>query len=84
MRLFNFLRQKKKANARREKSPGESSSKAEQAIKKIGDDIEGLQNQMNTVKILLQNHDDELSEHSRLITEHSRGFEKLEQKVGAA
>jgi len=66
---------------RRKKYPGESSSKAEQAIGKIGADVKSLQAQVNTVNIALKKHDDDLSEHRNLITEHSQGLEKLEQKV---
>jgi Fic family protein len=84
MGLFNFLRQKRTVKTNKKKQPGESSSRAEEAIEKIGADIEGLQNQVNTVNILLQKHDDELSEQKKLITEHSKGLEKLEQKVSTA
>ena len=84
MRLFNFLRRKGTVKTNKKKQPGESSSRTEKDIKKIGADIEGLQNQVNTVNILLQKHDDDLSEHRRLITEHSKGLEKLEQRVSTA
>ncbi|MFC1633954.1 helix-turn-helix transcriptional regulator [Planctomycetota bacterium] len=69
---------------KREESPKKSSSKTEQDIGKISADVESLQAQMNTANIALKKHDDDLSEHKRLISQHSNGLEKLEQKVGAA
>jgi len=81
MGLFNFLRQKRKVKTNREKQPRESPSKTEPAIRKIGDDVEILKAQVNTANIVLKKHDDELSEQKKLITEHSKGLEKLEEKV---
>ena len=83
MGLFNFLRQKRTVKTDKEKQ-SESSSKTEQTLEKIGADVEILKAQVSTANIVLKKHDDDLLEHERLIAEHSKGLEKLEQKVATA
>jgi DNA-binding CsgD family transcriptional regulator len=81
MGLFDFFRKKRKVKVKRKKRSRKSPSKAKQTIKKTKVDIENLQTQMGTINIALNKHNDELLEHKRLINQHSRGLEKLEQIV---
>lgn len=77
MGLFNIFRKKKKRK-RHSRSPV---SRAKPVTKKIGTDIDNLQMQISTINIALKKHDDELSEHTRLIGDHTNGLEKLEQML---
>ncbi len=43
--------------------------------------MENMQAQIATINIALKKHDDEISEHTRLIREHAKGLERLEQRV---
>jgi len=76
MGLFTIF--KKKKRKRRSRGPG---SEAKPAIRKIEADMANLQAQIGTINIALKKHDDELSEHMRLISEHTKGLEKLEEMV---
>jgi len=55
-----------------------------QLIERIGADVENIQAQVGTINIALKKHDDELSKHRKLISEHSEGLKNLEQKLNAA
>jgi len=46
-------------------------------------DIEGLKNQAAVMGIAIKKHDDELAEHMRIIGQHSKVLENLEEKVSA-
>ena len=81
MGLFNLFRKKRKIKIRRKKQNSKSSLKKRPNVEKIGILVEGLQAQINTVNIALKKHDDELTDHKKLISEHAEGLEKLEQKV---
>jgi len=81
MSLFNFFRKKRRVRNKQSGRKARLSSGKKQAIEKIGADFERFQVQLNTVNIVLKKHDDELAEHRELISQHSEGLEKLEQKV---
>ncbi len=76
MGFFDFFRKKRKQ--KRSRRP---SSSSKQNPKKIQADIEGLKNQTPVISIAIKKHDDELAEHTRIIGEHSKVLEKLEEKV---
>ena len=78
MGFFDLFRKKRKLRHSRRPS---SSSK--QNPKKMQVDIKGVKNQMAIINIALKKHDDQLAEHTRIIGEHSKSLEKLEQKIGA-
>jgi hypothetical protein len=78
MGFFDLFRKKRKLRHSRRPS---SSSK--QNPKKMQVDIEGVKNQMAIINIALKKHDDQLAEHTRIIGEHSKSLEKLEQKISA-
>lgn len=84
MGLFDFLRKKKKTKTKRRIRSGKTTLKTRRSIEKIEAGIESLQTQIGTMHIALKKHDDELSEHTRLIVEHTKGLEKLEQIVTTA
>lgn len=42
-----------------------------------------MEAQIGTVNIILQKHDNELAGHTRIIKEHTKGLESLEQKLNA-
>ena len=84
MGLFDFLRKKKKTKTKRKRRSRKPTLKTKQSIKKIEAGIENLQTQVRTMHIALKKHDDELLEHTRLIGEHTKGLEKLEQIVTTA
>jgi hypothetical protein len=81
MGLFDFLRKKKKTKTKRKKRSRKSTLKTKQSTEKIEAGIESLQTQIGTMHIALKRHDDELLEHKRLIEEHTKDLEKLEQIV---
>ena len=81
MGLLNFFRKKRKAKAKRRRPSRKSSPRRSQGIEKIRADIGNLQTQIGTINIALNKHNDELSEHTALITDNSKQLEKLEQIV---
>lgn len=81
MGLFDFFRKKRKVKTKRKKRSRKSSFRAKPVIEKIKADIENLQGQVGTINIVLNKHNDELLEHTRLIDGHSKALEKLEQIV---
>jgi len=84
MGLFDFFRKKRKVKVKRKKRSRKSPAKAKQVIEKIKADFENLQAQLKTINIVLNKHNDELVEHTRLINDNSKGLEKLERIVEAA
>ena len=81
MRLFNYFRKKRKQINSHSDQTTNPLLENKQAIEKIGIDVENLGVQVNTVNIALKKHDDELTEHRKLIGQNSERFEKLEEKV---
>jgi len=81
MGLFDIFRKKRNAQVKRKRHSRNQRPKAKLTIKKIEVGMENVKAQITTINIALKNHDDELSEHTRLISEHSQGLEKLEQRV---
>lgn len=84
MGLFDFFRKKRKIKAERKKRKRSSPSKRTPSFVKLKSGIENLQTQLSTVNIVLNKHNDQLSEHTRLINDNSKGLEKLERIVEAA
>jgi hypothetical protein len=83
MKLFDVFRKKRKVIHRRRKRTTRSTFNNTQAIEKMVSDIEACRAQLNTVNIALKKHDDQLAEHRELVAQHSKRFEKLEEKVSA-
>jgi DNA-binding CsgD family transcriptional regulator/uncharacterized coiled-coil protein SlyX len=83
MGLFNFLWKKQKVRNSQGEQSVDQPLENKRAIEKITSDIENLRARVNTVNIALKKHDDELTEHRKLIGQHSEQFENLEEKVNA-
>jgi len=81
MRWIDFFRKKRNVTDSPIDQTGITPSGDQQALEKISSDVENLRAQVNTVNIALKKHDEELTEHRKLIQEHSERFEKLEIKV---
>jgi hypothetical protein len=81
MRFFNLFRKKRKQKDKRSDQTIKRPLVPKQSLEKMESDVEACRAQLNTVNIALKKHDDELAEHGELITQHSRRFEKLEEKV---
>ena len=81
MGLFDIFRKKRKQI----NSPSDQQTNPllenKQALEKISSDVKNLKAQVNTANIALRKHDYELTEHGKLIGQHSERFEKLEEKV---
>jgi len=69
---------------RKPKRSRRPSSSSKQNTEKMQVDIEGVKNQVAIINIALKKHDDQLAEHTRIIGEHSKVLENLEEKVSAA
>ena len=78
MGFFDLFRKKRKLRHSRRPS-----SNRKQNPEKMQVDIEGVKSQMAIISIALKKHDDQLAEHTRVIGEHSKVLEKLEEKVSA-
>lgn len=81
MGLFDFFKKKRKVKAKRKKRTRKPPARKKQTLEKIKVDIENLQGQLKTINIALNKHNDELLEHTKLISGHSKALEKLEQIV---
>jgi DNA-binding CsgD family transcriptional regulator len=94
MGLLNFFRKwfdrltipsqvegKRKVKAGRKRRSRKSSPRRGRSIEKIRADIGNLQTQIGTINIALNKHNDELLEHTALLTDNSKQLEKLEQIV---
>ena len=81
MGLFFLFRKKRKVKTRRKKRSSNALYNSRPAIKKIETGMKNMQAQITTINIAMNKHDDELSEHTRLISDHAKGLEKLEQRV---
>jgi len=81
MGLFDFFRKKRKVKVKRKRRTRKPPSRKKQTLEKTKADIENLQGQLKTINIALNKHNDELLEHTKLISGHSKALEKLEQIV---
>jgi len=81
MGLFDFFRKKSKLTNSQSDQTTTRLLENTQDIEKIHSYVENLRAQVNIVNIALKKHDDQLTEHKKLINRHSERFEKLEEKV---
>jgi small-conductance mechanosensitive channel len=81
MGFFDLFRRKRKRRARRGNPGKDSRIKLNETIQKARTDIDHLQTQTQLINEALQQHSSELSEHKRLIDDHSARLLSLEQLI---
>ncbi len=80
MGFFDLFRKRRKIQIRKRQNKG-SHLVTKRMIEKTGVDIQGIQNQMGIINIALKKHDDELSQHIKILDEHTKRIETLEQLI---
>jgi DNA-binding CsgD family transcriptional regulator len=79
MGLFNIFKKKKKIKTREKTWRKSATPKTREYLAKLKSDIEHLQAQIGIIDIVLHKHDDDITEQTFVIKEHSQKLENLEQ-----
>ncbi len=80
MILFGIFKRKKKRKARKRRS-NRLVPESSQKLTKLKSEIENLNSQIGTLNIILQKHDQEITEHTIVIKKNSDQLKSLEQLV---
>ena len=81
MGLFAIFKRKKKRKAGKKRSNRPSSLRSGQKFTELNSEIRNLNSQIGTLNIILQKHDQEITEHTILIKKNSEQLKSLEQLV---
>ena len=79
MGLFDIFKKKKKVKTRNKRWRKSATPKTREYLVKLRSDIENLQTQIGTIDIVLHKHDNEISEQTYIIKQHTQKLENLEQ-----